>query len=137
MPYLPSLGTSCASTKVSKIKPDLLHCTSNTAPLNCPVPLVLTLHDIIFLEPRQGGNKSWYQNMGWYYRRMVVPRILPQCRKIITVSRLSAIAYVRYCDYPRIKSQLSIMDIASTFIPCQRYHLLSISILIMTIIFFS
>ena len=72
---------------VSKIKPDLLHCTSNTAPLNCPVPLVLTLHDIIFLEPRQGGNKSWYQNMGWYYRRMVVPRILPQCRKIITVSR--------------------------------------------------
>ena len=48
---------------VSKIKPDLLHCTSNTAPLNCPVPLVLTLHDIIFLEPRQEeinlGIKTW------------------------------------------------------------------------------
>lgn len=71
---------------IAKIKPDLLHCTSNTAPVNCPVPLVLTLHDIIFLEPRQGGNKSWYQNMGWYYRRMVVPRILPKCKKIITVS---------------------------------------------------
>lgn len=84
---------------VGKIKPDLLHCTSNTAPVNCPVPLVLTLHDIIFLEPRQGGNKSWYQNMGWYYRRMVVPRILPQCKKIITVSHFE-------CDRIREALQL-------------------------------
>lgn len=71
---------------VSKIKPDILHCTSNTAPIFCHVPLVLTLHDIIFLEPRQSGNKSLYQNMGWYYRRLVVPRILSHCNKIITVS---------------------------------------------------
>ena len=65
----------------------LLHCTSNTAPLYCPVPLVLTLHDIIFLEPRDKQNHSLYQNMGWLYRRLVVPRILPRCRRIITVSR--------------------------------------------------
>lgn len=71
---------------ISKISPHLLHCMNNTAPIHCPVPLVLTLHDIIYLEPRQNGNKSFYQNMGWYYRRLVVPRILPQCRKIITVS---------------------------------------------------
>lgn len=71
---------------VAKIKADLLHCTSNTAPIFCPVPLILTLHDIIFLEPRQSGNKSWYQNMGWHYRRLVVPRVLPNCKKIITVS---------------------------------------------------
>lgn len=68
------------------IRPDLLHCTSNTAPLYCPVPLVLTLHDIIFLENKRGGNKSFYQNLGWHYRRKVVPRILPKCKKIITVS---------------------------------------------------
>lgn len=71
---------------VAKVKPDLLHCTSNTAPIYCSIPLVLTLHDIIFLEPRQSGNKSWYQNMGWYYRRIIVPRVLPLCKKIITVS---------------------------------------------------
>lgn len=71
---------------VNKLKPDLLHCTSNTAPVNCPVPLVLTLHDIIFLEPRQNSNKSIYQNLGWYYRKLVVPRIIPECRKVITVS---------------------------------------------------
>jgi len=66
---------------------ELLHCTSNTAPLHCDVPLVLTLHDIIFMEPRDKHNRSLYQNMGWLYRRLVVPRILPRCRRIITVSR--------------------------------------------------
>ena len=65
---------------------DLLHCTSNTAPLRCNIPLILTLHDIIFLEPRDKKNKSLYQNMGWMYRRMVVPRILNRCKRIITVS---------------------------------------------------
>ena len=65
---------------------ELLHCTSNTAPLHCKMPLVLTLHDIIFLEPRDKQNKSLYQNMGWLYRRLVVPRILDRCRRIITVS---------------------------------------------------
>lgn len=72
---------------VKRIKPDLLHCTSNTAPLRCPVPLVLTLHDIIYLEKRQSSSLSWYQEMGWHYRRLVVPRILPKCKKIITVSQ--------------------------------------------------
>lgn len=72
---------------VKRIRPDLLHCTSNTAPLNCPVPLVLTLHDIIYLEKRQSSSLSLYQEMGWHYRRLVVPRILPKCKKIITVSQ--------------------------------------------------
>lgn len=71
---------------VARIRPDLLHCTSNTAPIRRTCPLVLTLHDIIFLEPREASSPSLYQNLGWYYRRLVVPRILPQCEKIITVS---------------------------------------------------
>lgn len=72
---------------VNRIQPDMLHCTSNTAPIHCSVPLVLTLHDIIYLEKRQSSNFSWYQEMGWHYRRLVVPRILPKCKKIITVSQ--------------------------------------------------
>lgn len=72
---------------IRKIRPNLLHCTSNTAPLYCSVPLILTLHDIIFLEKRAASNISIYQNMGWYYRRFIVPRILPKCKKIITVSQ--------------------------------------------------
>lgn len=66
---------------------ELLHCTSNTAPIRCKIPLILTLHDIIFLEPRDRRNRSLYQNLGWLYRRMVVPRILKKCHRIITVSQ--------------------------------------------------
>lgn len=71
---------------VKKYNLDILHCTSNTAPIFCKTPLVLTLHDIIFLEPRDKNNKSVYQNMGWLYRRKVVPKILERCLRIITVS---------------------------------------------------
>ena len=69
-----------------KAKVDILHCTSNTAPLFCSVPIIITLHDIIFLEKKYGRNTSLYQKMGWYYRRIIVPRALKKCKKIITVS---------------------------------------------------
>ena len=71
---------------VRRVAPDLLHCTSNTAPVWCAASLVLTLHDIIFLERQQAANKSLYQKMGRLYRRLVVPRILDKCEKIVTVS---------------------------------------------------
>jgi glycosyltransferase involved in cell wall biosynthesis len=64
---------------------DLLHCTSNTAPLLTSIPLILTLHDIIYLNKGfQGG--SWYQRLGHYYRRWVVPMVYHKAKKIITVS---------------------------------------------------
>lgn len=69
-----------------KFRPDLLHCTSNTAPLFCRVPLVLTLHDIIFLERSHHRNPSFYQRTGRLYRRIVVPAVLSRCSRIITVS---------------------------------------------------
>lgn len=72
---------------VKRLGIDLLHCTSNTAPLNCPVPLVLTLHDIIYMESRTQRSLSLYQEMGRYYRRLIVPRILKSCKKIVTVSQ--------------------------------------------------
>ena len=67
---------------------DILHCTSNTAPVYSKIPLVVTLHDIIYLESislfKKGG--SWYQKIGNMYRRYVVPRIVKKADKIITVS---------------------------------------------------
>ena len=79
---------------------ELLHCTSNTAPIWCDIPLVLTLHDIIFLEPRDKSNKSLYQNMGWFYRRLVVPRILDKCQRIITVSNFEKDNIIRKLGIP-------------------------------------
>ena len=84
---------------VRKVKADILHCTSNTAPVFCDIPLILTLHDIIFLEKKRGNNPSLYQKMGWYYRRLVVPAILNKCKKIITVSEF---------ERKRIKETLSL-----------------------------
>jgi glycosyltransferase involved in cell wall biosynthesis len=75
---------------VAEWNPDILHCTSNTAPIYTKVKLVVTLHDIIFLEKgHEAGatNKSLYQKMGKYYRRLVVPPVLKKAAKIITVSR--------------------------------------------------
>jgi len=80
---------------------ELLHCTSNTAPLRCSIPLVLTLHDIIFLEPRDKQNHSLYQNLGWLYRRLVVPRILDKCRRIITVSNFEMENIIAKLQIPR------------------------------------
>lgn len=80
---------------------ELLHCTSNTAPIWCDIPLVLTLHDIIFLEPRDKKNHSLYQNMGWLYRRLDVPRILDKCRRIITVSNFEMENIITKLRIPR------------------------------------
>jgi glycosyltransferase involved in cell wall biosynthesis len=71
---------------VKRSKADILHCTSNTAPLKTKVPLVLTLHDIIFMERKIGRNTSTYQNLGRVYRRWVVPKVLKMVRTVVTVS---------------------------------------------------
>jgi glycosyltransferase involved in cell wall biosynthesis len=68
----------------------ILHCTSNTAPLNCKIPLVVTLHDIIYMESNYlrilTGSATPYQKFGNVYRKLVVPRVVKMSCKIITVS---------------------------------------------------
>ena len=68
---------------------DVLHCTSNTAPLNCSMPLLLTLHDIIYLEINVLSAKGFtnYQRLGNLYRKWIVPKVLKRAAKIITVSQ--------------------------------------------------
>jgi glycosyltransferase involved in cell wall biosynthesis len=69
---------------------EILHCTSNTAPIFCKVPSVVTLHDIIYMESsalnimRSKGTN--YQKFGNIYRRLIVPMIMRNSKKIITVS---------------------------------------------------
>ncbi|HRN16834.1 MAG TPA: glycosyltransferase family 1 protein [Xylanibacter oryzae] len=87
--------------EAKKYNLDILHCTSDTAPIFCNIPIVLTLHDIIFLESRDKSNKSLYQNLGWMYRRFVVPKVLKKCKRIITVSNF---------EYKNIKSKLALKD---------------------------
>ncbi len=67
---------------------DVLHCTSNTGPIFCKVPLVTTLHDIIYLESISIFKKAgtWYQKLGNMYRRYFVPPVIKKSKKVITVS---------------------------------------------------
>jgi len=69
---------------------DLLHCTSNTAPIWTKMPLVVTLHDIIYMESSflkiLTGKGSLYQKFGNVYRRLIIPSVVRKSRKIITVS---------------------------------------------------
>jgi len=68
----------------------ILHCTSNTAPVSTSIPLVITLHDIIYMESSYSkilqGSGTNYQKFGNAYRRMFIPWVIKKCRKIITVS---------------------------------------------------
>lgn len=68
----------------------ILHCTSNTAPVFTSIPLIVTLHDIIYMESSYlkilRGSGSWYQKFGNLYRKFFVPMIVRLSRKIITVS---------------------------------------------------
>ncbi|MEM8998913.1 MAG: glycosyltransferase family 1 protein [Bacteroidota bacterium] len=67
---------------------DVLHCTSNTGPLFSKVPLVTTLHDIIYLESISLLKKegTWYQKLGNMYRRYFVPPVIRKSKRVITVS---------------------------------------------------
>ncbi len=69
----------------------LLHCTSNTAPICTSIPIVVTLHDIIYMESSYlkilRGSGTWYQKIGNIYRKIIVPRVIKKSEKIITVSK--------------------------------------------------
>jgi glycosyltransferase involved in cell wall biosynthesis len=65
---------------------EVLHCTSNTAPISTTIPLVITLHDIIYLEKVNFTKGTWYQIFGNFYRRWNVPSVVRKAARIITVS---------------------------------------------------
>lgn len=66
---------------------DIVHFSANTAPLKRRTKSILTLHDVIFLDPsyaKRGG--SLYQRLGSKYREAIVNRVIHSCDKIVTVS---------------------------------------------------
>lgn len=74
-----------------KFKVDILHCTSNTAPILYSSKTVVTLHDVIFLENNQtSSTSSWYQNLGRIYRKLIVPKSVKNATHIITVSEFES-----------------------------------------------
>ena len=69
---------------------EVLHCTSNTVPFFIKIPLITILHDIIYMESSYlkilSSSASTYQKFGNIYRKLVVPRVVKNSKKVITVS---------------------------------------------------
>jgi glycosyltransferase involved in cell wall biosynthesis len=85
--------------EIRKYNLDLLHCTSNTAPLRTDIPLAITLHDIIFLEQWNFTKGTSYQILGNLYRRWNVPRAVRCAKKLITVSENEKINIDKYFGF--------------------------------------
>lgn len=100
---------------------DILHCTSNTAPLTTSIPLVVTLHDIIFMEKSPlsilTGNGSNYQKMGNLYRRWNVPKVVKKCSKLITVSKSEKVRLCEYFNLGHDKVEAVYNGVSTHFIP--------------------
>jgi glycosyltransferase involved in cell wall biosynthesis len=96
-------------------KIDLLHCTSNTAPLWCSVPIVTTLHDVIFLEYSLSRYRSRYHKMANLYRKIIVPRAVKKSEKVITVSGTEVHAICQHMPDAMHKVEVISNAIASHF----------------------
>ncbi len=92
---------------VKKYEIDLLHCTSSTAPISPGVPLVLLLHDVIYLEknPLFQSSSTWYQKLGNLYRKWNVPLAVKTSVKITTVSNYEQDNIIFY--FPEVRDKLT------------------------------
>lgn len=84
---------------VKKDNLDFLHSTCNTSALRLSVPLMLTLHDVIYLEKTDFKGTA-YQNFGNIYRKLVVPRIVKMSKLIITVSNFEREVILKRLNLP-------------------------------------
>jgi|SRR5579871_1834835 len=76
------LGIDLA-TKVWQDRPDLLH-VQYTAPLGCPVPVVVTVHDVSYLEHPEYFTRASSLQLQWTVRRTV-----RRAARVLTVSEFS------------------------------------------------
>ncbi len=91
-------------------KCDILHCTSNTAPIKLGIPVVVTLHDIIYMEKTYFrllmDKGTLYQKYGNVYRRYIIPRVVKSARKIITVSNFERKRIADFFSFPESDDRL-------------------------------
>jgi glycosyltransferase involved in cell wall biosynthesis len=77
------------STKIREDRPDLLH-VQYTAPLACPVPVVVSVHDVSFLE-----HPEYFTRWRATQLQCTVRRTIKRAAKILTVSDFSRSAILK------------------------------------------
>src|SRR5271154_3763545 len=77
------------SQKLQQDQPDLVH-VQFTAPLRCPVPIVVSVHDVSFLE-----HPEFFPRFRALQLRWTVARTVRNAKKILTLSDFSRDAILR------------------------------------------
>ena len=99
---------------IKKANVDFLHSTCNTSALRQSTPLLLTLHDIIYLE-KVDFKGTAYQNFGNLYRRFVVPRVVQKSDCIITVSHFERNTILEGLQLPEDKVEVIYNAVSEAF----------------------
>jgi glycosyltransferase involved in cell wall biosynthesis len=108
------------SLQTARDRIDLLHSPCLTAPLTHACPLVMTIHDMIWLFPQQysrSGNSSLqWKLMEWY--QLTIPRIASRrAAAIITVSQLSKDDIVKHLGVKSARIHVTHEAVSSSFQP--------------------
>ncbi|AHM63618.1 glycosyl transferase group 1 [Flammeovirgaceae bacterium 311] len=93
---------------------DFLHSTCNTSSIVQPVPLLLTVHDVIYLE-KVDFNGTAYQNFGNLYRRFVVPKVVRKSEMVFTVSNFERETILESLKLPEDRVRVVYNAISSKF----------------------
>jgi glycosyltransferase involved in cell wall biosynthesis len=95
---------------------DVLHCTANTGPIYTRVPLVLTLHDLLFMQTPRGVNTATrYQRLGNLYRALLVRRLVGRCQSVLTISQFAAQQITRELRLPADRVRVLYNGVSSRF----------------------
>ena len=96
---------------------DMLHVPHFNAPLICPCPLVITIHDLILTKfpSRRSSTLSpllyWFKNLAY---RIVISRAVKQAKMIITVSEFTKKDIVQQFNVPSEKIKVIYNGLSTT-----------------------
>ncbi len=95
-------------------RPDLLH-VQYTQPLSCPVPVVVSVHDVSFLEYPQ-----YFTRFRAMQLRSTVKRTVKAAARVLTPSEFSRAAILRHYDLDERKVVVVPNAVSSAFRPVER-----------------
>ena len=102
------------SRQLRRDKPDLIH-VQYTAPFGCPVPVVVSVHDVSFLEHPEYFPRSRRMQL-----RITVKQTVERAAKILTPSEFSRQAIARAYDIDQSKIVVVPIAVSSSFHPIAR-----------------
>lgn len=102
------------SAKLRRDRPSLVH-VQYTAPLGCPVPVVVSVHDVSFIE-----HPEYFTRLRALQMRRTVRRTIRSAARILTPSEFSRRAIMKAYDLDETNIVVVPNAVSSEFRPCSR-----------------